>query len=119
MGRHVITGALPYNHKVWRAVRSVNIPLLMTEIWLYSKRKVWRAVRPVNSPLMMTEIWLLSKFKIWRAVRLARSEVVPLPLLLLAAVAAAGVCLQRTLRRSSSEFRRFLLSGVVLQRKAQ
>ena len=45
-----------------RAVRTLNVPLLMAVIWLVFKFKVWRAVRPLNVPLLMAVIWLLYKY---------------------------------------------------------
>ena len=66
LGRHIIIGALSYNHKVRRAIRPVNAPLLMTEIRLLDKYKYWRAVRPVNVTLFTMVIRLLFKYKYWR-----------------------------------------------------
>ena len=51
-----------YKYNVLRAERPMNVPLLMTVIWLLDKSKVCRAARPLKAPLLMEVILLVSKF---------------------------------------------------------
>ena len=64
----MITGALPYNNKAWRAVRPVKAPL-MTEIKLLFICNWVRAVRPLKFPLLMAVILLPYKCNCVRAIR--------------------------------------------------